>query len=613
MRDSAPDSLSIFSWQVFRRQLVIFLPAAVLTGAIVVALTYQDLANDRTLHQQAADHLVELQAEIINKELKSVESDLLYLANQAVLVTFLSDNKTGKRELEEGHRLFCQKRQMYDQIRYLDSRGQERIRINYNAGRPEIVPEDLLQFKGDRYYFRNTIGLARGEVFFSPFDLNVEHQELERPIKPVIRLATPVFDSRGSRQGILVLNYLGQALLDKLARVSGTFQGSAWLLNRNGYFLRGPSPDDEWGWRFMLGHGRNLATYHPDAAALLTEGAHRQFQTGAGLFTYRTVVPPGPLPNLNRGKAVAATSIEADPDAGDPAMIALAFVPSAVLEARATLLLHRLLLLGGVVLALVFTLAWYLAYAGALRQRHESQLAESEARLRNLSSQLLTTQEDERRRLSRDLHDELGQVGTAVKLDLQRAGQAGDPDKKAELLRRALHGVQSLLDRIHAIAAQVRPAILDDLGLKDAVRSYLSEYQQQTGIVPQAELHFAHHDLPPAVSENIYRILQEALANVAKHARTEEVFVNLHVADGQAALTVRDGGVGFAPEGVKDSRLGLLGMRERAELLQGTFELKTAPGKGTEIDVVVPIPQPKPGNGKSPNGSSGIDSGRSGR
>src|SRR5205085_1745807 len=105
----------------------------------------------------------------------------------------------------------------------------------------------------------------------------------------------------------------------------------------------------------------------------------------------------------------------------------------------------------------------------------EWQIAESEARLRTLSTQLITAQEDERRRLSRDLHDELGQVVTAVTLDLQRAAQAGDPAKKDDLIGRALHRTECLLDRIHEISLQIRPTILDDLGLKDAVQNLLSD------------------------------------------------------------------------------------------------------------------------------------------
>jgi signal transduction histidine kinase len=254
-------------------------------------------------------------------------------------------------------------------------------------------------------------------------------------------------------------------------------------------------------------------------------------------------------------------------------------------------LLQRLLLLCGGVLVLVLVLAWYLAYAAALRRDHERHLADSADRLRMLSTRLLTAQEDERRSLSRDLHDDLGQVVTAVTLDLQRAAQAGDRERKDELIGRALRGAGCLLDHIHEISTRLRPTLLDDLGLEDAVRSLLSDYEQRTGIVTQAELSFEQTKVPPAVSENVYRILQEALTNVSKHAQAAEVLVALRVAGGQVTLTVRDAGVGLVPDALDGKRLGILGMRERAELLDGTFVLKAEPGQGTEVQVTIPIPK----------------------
>jgi len=201
----------------------------------------------------------------------------------------------------------------------------------------------------------------------------------------------------------------------------------------------------------------------------------------------------------------------------------------------------------------------------------------------------MTAQEEERRGISRDLHDELGQVVTSVTLDLQRAAQAAEVAKKDELIERALLGTGCLLDRIHEISTRVRPPMLDDLGLKDAVQSLLSDYERRSGVVPRVELDFQHAAVPDAVSENVYRILQEALTNVTRHAGAAEVFVHLHVTAAQVALTVRDAGIGFDPAVRDDKRLGLLGMRERAELLGGTCAVTAAPGKGTEVRVVIPL------------------------
>src|SRR5262249_42430972 len=142
-------------------------------------------------------------------------------------------------ELQEDYLLFCRQRAIYDQVRYLDADGRERVRVNFNDGRPAIVPEKDLQPKSDRYYFIEAMRLSRGEIFVSPFDLNVEHGQIEQPLKPTIRFAMPVFDGQGVKRGVLVLNFLGNVLLRKLAEVSQPFAGTALLLNGQGDFLRG--------------------------------------------------------------------------------------------------------------------------------------------------------------------------------------------------------------------------------------------------------------------------------------------------------------------------------------------------------------------------------------
>lgn len=563
----------LFSRRVLRRLLVVFLPAVLVTGGGVLAVYYQDLHNERTLYEQASLDRVDLHADIVQRELKAVASDLFYLVEQEILRDVVNGNIARVRELKDEYVLFARQRAAYDQIRYLDADGHERIRINYNNGRPIVVPDAELQTKSGRYYFVQTMQLRRGEVSISPFDLNVEHDALERPLKPVIRFATPLFDRRGVKRGILALNYLGAALLDKLSEASAGFPGEMWLLNRAGYFLRGRNTDDEWG--FMLGHDRTFAEYFPQEWSNLSTSEKNLLRTDRGLFTFRTLSP----------HAGAAS----DPSDNVAQLIIVAHVSSAVLEGRANRFLQRLLLVCGAILLLVFVLSWYLAYAAVLRRDHERDLSASATRLRTLSTRLLTAQEDERRSVSRDLHDELGQVVTSVVLDLQRALQAGEAERKDERIQRALQGAGCLLDRLHEISTRLRPTLLDDLGLKDAVQSLLSDFERRTGIAARTDLAFAPTELPAAVSENLYRILQEALTNVAKHAQAAEVFVTLHVADDFAILTVRDNGIGLPTAALDGKRLGLLGMRERAELLDGTFAVQGEAGRGTTIQVTIPI------------------------
>jgi signal transduction histidine kinase len=587
MHHSASPPPKIFAARVLTRLLAIFVPAVLLTCGLVMVLYYRDLSNEQDLYEDADSHRVDLYADVVHREMKSIESDLLYLANQRLLRAVQSGQADTRTALEEEYVLFCDQRRIYDQIRYLDATGRERIRINYNDGRPSAVPEKELQAKADRYYFAKAMKLQPGEVFVSPFDLNIEHGEIERPLKPMIRFATPVRDPANrqvEKGGILVLNYLGQTLLNKLDQLSASYPDPVWLLNRNGAFLRGPSPTDEWG--FMLGHNRDFASYFREEWGHIAPANRGHFRTANGLFIFRAPSPEGGPDARGSSERIRGSL---DRIAGEAGLLIVAHVRPSVLAERSTLVLWRLLVLSGVVLSLVLVLAWYLAYAGALRRDHERHLAESEARLRLLSTRLLTAQEDERRSLSRDLHDEMGQIVTSVILDLERAAHAPDRAREDGLVARALHGANCLLERMHEISTRLRPTLLDDLGLRDGVRDLLHDFEHRTGISTRAELQFGKTQIPPAVSENIYRIIQEALTNVSKHAQSTEVSVCVCAVNGAVDVTVRDNGVGLHPADRNGTRLGILGMRERAELLGGIFTIDGQPGKGTQVHVTIPI------------------------
>jgi signal transduction histidine kinase len=159
------------------------------------------------------------------------------------------------------------------------------------------------------------------------------------------------------------------------------------------------------------------------------------------------------------------------------------------------------------------------------------------------------------------------------------------------LLRRAINETDGLLESLHVIARKVRPRVLDELGLYDAVESLIEEFELRTGVDVNSELRFGRDRIPTTIGENVFRILQEALKNVASHAQVGEVEVIIETDDEHLILTVVDAGVGFESLGrAASKRLGLLGMRERAELLEGQFELASSPGDGTRINVVIPLP-----------------------
>jgi len=246
----------------------------------------------------------------------------------------------------------------------------------------------------------------------------------------------------------------------------------------------------------------------------------------------------------------------------------------------------------GAMVSLGGALAWLgmvLTHRRREREEAQRQQAELTERLSALTLRLLSSQEDERRNISRELHDDVGQLMTTICVDIQRAQKLVDSGRRDAALERALGAARRTLDRTHAISAMLRPPVLDDHGLPQAMLSALEEFGQRTGVDVQADLQLDGAVLPEAIAGHVYRILQEALTNVSRHARAASVDVRARADNGTIDLTVRDDGAGFLPDAVPiQRRFGLLGMRERAELLGGTFRLESSPGAGTAVHVSIP-------------------------
>jgi signal transduction histidine kinase len=226
---------------------------------------------------------------------------------------------------------------------------------------------------------------------------------------------------------------------------------------------------------------------------------------------------------------------------------------------------------------------------------HEDKLAglpaeESVRRLRTLSQRLLTLQEDEKRLLVRKLHDEFSQTITGLKLSLAAIAAKADENVK-EHLRAAMLLLDELLDKARGLSLELRPPILDDLGLLATLLWYFQHYLVKT----QVTVEFVHDGiegrLPAAVETATYRIVQEALTNVARHAAVNDATVCVSANQHQLYLEVSDQGKGFEPETALRSHTssGLLEMQERAELLKGQLTIRSMPGRGTSISAAIPL------------------------
>jgi signal transduction histidine kinase len=234
-----------------------------------------------------------------------------------------------------------------------------------------------------------------------------------------------------------------------------------------------------------------------------------------------------------------------------------------------------------------------IGHAGRLERRiHEQHALEASQRaeLERLSMKLMAAQEDERRRIARELHDEVGQALGAIKLELALV-ERDAPQPLGPRLMEARAIVDGALESVRELSRLVHPMMLDDLGLEDATASYLQHFMRRTGI--RTELHVSNLDkrFAPQLEVCAYRIVQEAVTNVGRHAAATACQVRLERQPDALRVTVEDDGTGFTPADAEAPRagLGLVGLRERVTDLGGFFEVTSAIGHGTRVSAALPL------------------------
>ena len=245
---------------------MIFLPLSALIVGISILIHDAQVREERTTIEIHEQYTVHLAGKAITHAFDSIVSDLIILSKNKSLREFLQTGGQASLEaLADDFLSYCKHKRLYDQVRFLDDTGMEIVRVNFNNGKPGVVPEGLLQNKGRRYYFKDVFQMTRGGVFVSPFDLNIEKGAVEKPIKPMIHFGTPVFDADGKKRGIVLLNYLGAELINELEGITAVAIGRIALLNSDGFWLKGPKSGDEWGFMYEDGSDRRFGKAFPEA------------------------------------------------------------------------------------------------------------------------------------------------------------------------------------------------------------------------------------------------------------------------------------------------------------------------------------------------------------
>ncbi len=293
---------------LFKSEKKFILSAALIALlAIAGAGYYVSLySHQRMLQQYISRESVNIDAWeiILSSKIDSLRSDLLIVANLTEIPGALAGHPISLKALTHEFQVISQSRKYYDQIRLLDHKGYEIVRINFDGQRAVVVPGYKLQPKGQRYYFRDTVTLEPGKIYISPLDLNIENGKLERPLKPMIRLATPIYDEKQAISGVVVLNYLAEELLTPFKNASVP-ESVKLMTNHNGYWLVGPSAETEWGFMFKNMQSETIAVKWPTEWSLIRNGHSGQHLSSKGLFTYTTLSP------LRKGDISSSGSISA--------------------------------------------------------------------------------------------------------------------------------------------------------------------------------------------------------------------------------------------------------------------------------------------------------------
>jgi len=351
--------------------------------AIGTFLYYEQLKDDKTVLEIQAFESLNGQAEQIINEFTYIVSDLMFLAEHNELQEFLNTKHPLQRQqLTQEYYLFSAKKRLYDQIRFLNESGLEIARVNFNAGNPIIVPVERLQNKGKRYYFKDAFELERNDVFISPFDLNIEKGQIERPLKPMIRFGTPIFDRTGQKRGIVLLNYLGIRLLDKMAKRAANASSQIMLLNTDGFWLKSPVREDEWGFMYKDSSHKTFGHQYSNEWEQIKQTESGQFTTHNGIFTFMTIYPLVEGQKSSTGTQQAFAPSTNLLNALDYYWKIVAYVSPSTLQAKSQqILMNMALPFMGIVL-LILILAAFLNRTHFKHVQAEVALRESEERFK---------------------------------------------------------------------------------------------------------------------------------------------------------------------------------------------------------------------------------------
>jgi len=391
-------------WAVIWRFSLLFLFLTTVIAVVLFSFYRVSFMGEEHLVKNNQKDILKHMKDISVADLGAVVSDLMFLSEHKLMQDYLQDpSKTNADNLAAEYISFSTRKSIYDQVRFIDAAGMELVRVNHNGGDVTSASAEKLQSKAERYYVKGTLALTKGKVFVSPLDLNVEGSQIERPLKPVMRFGTPVFDNSGKLRGMMLINYLAQKFIDRLGNYDSGLQHQLALLNEEGYYLCGLEDSKLWGFMLEGGRGDTFQSSYKDEWIKLNEGDKGQFYTTNGLFSYVTIYPVRDSLGINEVMAL---------DSAEPGYLwkMVTFVPEDLIGGLVNA--DRYLFIAAFLTVFTGVGLWYLACA-----RLRKVYAENELKKTNESLEIMVAERTETlNALNIELEDEASRLAEFIKV-----------------------------------------------------------------------------------------------------------------------------------------------------------------------------------------------------
>jgi two-component sensor histidine kinase len=547
---------------------------------------------ERKAYEARARSMVNMQSVKIGSNFSLIVADLLFFANYNQLMDAIDHPEAQKKHLMNDFALFSRGSRLYDQIRIIDETGMELVRVNLMNGEPVIVQDKDLQLKADRYYFRDTFGLNKGEVFVSPFDLNIERGKIEKPLKPMIRFSTPFFDRKGQKRGIIIFNYLGAHLIQDIKDVVLDSPGFYMLLNSDGYWLAGRDPDEEWGFMFKDRKDLTMENVYPEAWKNILESESGQFHNKDGLFTFNAVYPLLESWKSSTGAGEAFEPSKEIKTAKEYYWKVVSFVPEGLIAGATGVLLKKYIYIFLMIIAVLAAGSWLLASAQFKRNMSLQELAKVADELNHANRELvaevkerMSTEDklksllEDKELLMKELHHRVKNNMTVIYSLLNLQADKVEDARYKEMFNDSMNRIKTMAS-IHE--KLYRSEDLSRIVFSDYIADMADRMYESYGLSPHAvkltkDIERIVLGIDAATPCGL--IVGELLSNALKYAfpegREGEIRVSLREHDDEIELTVSDNGAGI-PEGLdfrNADTLGLNLVNALVRQLQGNMEV----------------------------------------